>query len=154
MTTPTLSEIKATQEKLANMIASFEEQAKTQATHLVLREAYIELQPGERYAGLVLGDDGMPAHHLVLLPGQANESNWADAKAWAAAIGGELPTRREQALLFANLKGAFEASWYWSAEDHEGDGSCAWLQNFSYGSQTGTHKSYEGRARAVRRFTA
>ena len=60
--------------------------------------------------------------------------------------------RREQSLLYANLKSEFEEAWYWSCEEHASDGSYAWGQSFYFGSQSITHKSYEGRARAVRRL--
>jgi hypothetical protein len=74
-----------------------------------------ELAKGEHYAGILLDDKGKPAHHLVLIPGDTKLS-WADAGAWAKKQGGELPTRREQSLLFANLAGKFERTWYWSSE--------------------------------------
>ena len=119
----------------------------------IRRTSGIELQAGERYAGVLLHEDGTPSHHVVLLPGAAEEVTWQAAKDWAADAGGELPTRREQALLFANAKTAFEEKWYWSGEEHE-DGSYAWFQSFSYGYQGSNRKSYEGRARAVRRVTA
>ena len=118
-----------------------------------LDEAEIELAPGEHYAGLVLDAEGHVAHHLVLLPGQADGVTWDAAKAWAAGIGGELPTGQEQALLYANLKGKFEQAWYWSSEAHASDGSYAWYQHFGSGLQYSLRKSYECRARAVRRFT-
>jgi len=112
----------------------------------------LTLAKGERYAGLVLNEDGTPSHHLVLLPGQAEDIDWPDAIEWASKAGGELPTRREQALLFANLKGSFEARGYWSSEQSSDDD--AWYQNFRYGCQHGYDKSAELRARAVRRFAA
>ena len=107
------------------------------------------LQPGEIYAGLILGQNGDPDHHLVLLPGETSAS-WPKAKAWAKEQGGELPTRREQSLLFANCKAEFKADWYWSSEP-SGD-SLAWSQTFYRGCQFGTHRSGELRARAVRRL--
>jgi hypothetical protein len=123
---------------------------------LILREAYIALQPGERYAGTLLTPEGLISHHLILLPGETTNTNWADACTWATKAGGELPTRREQALLFANLKAEFQPRWYWSSETYEDedDGSSAWYQYFGLGTQNNTRKSYEGRARAVRRVTA
>jgi hypothetical protein len=127
---------------------------KTQPKLFVVPEASIELQPGERYAGFLLDDAGLVSHHLVLLPGEAEKVTWTDACAWAAKAGGELPTRREQSLLFANLKGEFQPRWYWSGEAYEEDGSFAWDQTFDNGGQISEHKSYEGRARAVRRVTA
>jgi hypothetical protein len=123
-------------------------------TLILLRDVTIELQPGERYAGLLLADDGMPSHHLVLLPGTAEKINWTDACTWAAKAGGELPTRREQSLLFANLQSEFDPERYWSGEAYSTNGSYAWRQSFSYGDQGYGRKSYEGRARVVRRFAA
>ena len=112
--------------------------------------AEIMLAAGEHYAGVVLGSDGRISHHLIVLPGQADNVDWDSARAWASAAGGELPTRQEQALLYANLKSEFDGAWYWSAEPHEMEGSYAWLQYFYGGFQSTGLKSYEGRARAVR----
>lgn len=151
MTTVTLQDIKTEHARLAAMIATLEAIAPTL---LVLREAHIELRPGERYAGLVLDADGMASHHLVLLPGDAEDVSWQAAKDWAASAGGELPTRQEQALLYANLKAQFEPQWYWSCQEHESDSSYAWDQDFSNGGQYYTGKSCQARARAVRRFAA
>ena len=111
-----------------------------------------QLQPGEIYAGLLLGADGAPDKHIFLLRGAAEKITWSDAVKWAKSVGGDLPTRREQSLLFANLKGEFEAAWYWSGEQHEADSDYAWFQNFSNGNQGSGPKSYAGRARAVRRL--
>jgi hypothetical protein len=110
------------------------------------------LREGETYAGLLLGKDGAPDIHLILLPGVATDVSWEQAQKFAAAAGGELPTRREQALLFANLQENFEPRWYWSSEQHASSPSHAWLQYFGSGTQYYGHKSYEGRARAVRRL--
>jgi len=151
VTTITLEAVKAEHEKLAAVIAALEAAAPKLLT---LREAQIELRQGEHYAGVVLGPDGLAAHHLILLPGEAEDVTWADAKAWATQAGGELPTRQEQALLYANLKGEFQPRWYWSCQEHESDSSYAWLQSFILGHQGYYGKSDAGRARAVRRFTA
>lgn len=121
----------------------------TPPTILTLPQAEIHLQSGEHYAGQVLNQDGTPSHYLILLPGHVQKP-WDDAMKWAASIGGELPTRNEQALLYANLKGKFEASWYWSSEQYS-EGS-AWGQVFDGGSQTDRGKSFHARARAVRRL--
>jgi hypothetical protein len=110
------------------------------------------LNPGEICAGLILGEDDAPDHHLILLPGEAEKVNFKAAQAWAKKAGGDLPTRREQSLLFANAKAAFKPSWYWSGEQHASDASCAWGQNFLYGSQSTYRVSYECRARSVRRL--
>lgn len=111
----------------------------------------IELQPGERYAGTLLREDGTPSHHLVLLPGSAENVKWPAALAWAQQAGGDLPDRRELLLLLANCRSDFLADgWYWSREESD-DGSSAWYQVPCSGTQGNFPKSYEGLARAVRR---
>lgn len=47
------------------------------------------LSEGEIYVGLIVGKDGEPSHHLVLLPGQADDITWDKAMEWAAKQGGE-----------------------------------------------------------------
>lgn len=108
-----------------------------------------ELQPGEHYAGVILDAQGQVQHHLVLLAAVPTARlNWQDAMAWAESVGGTLPTRQEQSLLFANCQEQFKAEWYWSGEQ---DGaSFAWSCDFGYGYQYYDLKSYEGCARAVR----
>ncbi|WP_287027725.1 DUF1566 domain-containing protein [Herbaspirillum sp.] len=106
---------------------------------------------GEIYAGIILTEDGKPSHHLVLLPGDREEINHADAVAWASSIGGELPTRTEQSLLFANAKKHFAQEWYWSGERNKENG-WAWNQHFHNGGQHDTRTNSALRARAVRRL--
>ena len=115
--------------------------------------AAFELAEGEAYAGVLLNEDGTPSHHLILLPGDVEDKTYQLAIDWAASIGGELPTRREQSLLFANAKQHFKRDWYWSSEQHASDESYAWDQDFDYGFQFTSLKSAELRARAVRRLT-
>jgi hypothetical protein len=110
------------------------------------------LLDGEQYAGLILGKDGKPDHHLVLLPGEAQEVSWTMAREWAQGNGGELPTRRELALLYANLREHFERVWYWSCEPQEPRAQLVWGQNFTSGIQTMYGRPFRGRARAVRRL--
>ncbi|GAB3470725.1 hypothetical protein GCM10027321_41540 [Massilia terrae] len=109
------------------------------------------LQEGELYAGLILGRQGEPDHHLILLPGRAADVSWPAAQDWAAARGGILPTRRELALLFANLREEFDRAWYWSSEQHETRAQLVWGQNFASGIQTVYGRPFRGNARAVRR---
>lgn len=71
--------------------------------------------------------------------------------AWAKCQGGELPTRREQSLLFANLQEHFKGTWYWSDQEHESNTDYAWYQYFYYSNKGITRKDHELRARAVRR---
>jgi len=112
------------------------------------------LAAGERYAGIVIDpDNGQPTHHLILLPQQPDTRlTWDEAMAWAASIGAELPTLQESALLYANLKPAFEPTWYWTGEHYAGYASYAWTQLFVNGTQYDSDKGYKGRVRAVRRF--
>jgi hypothetical protein len=148
--TITLEAIEAEQSRISELIAEFRKQPR--ATEFRIPAVTIPLAPGERYAGAVLGEDGSPALHLILLPGDVGDVSWSAAKEWAAEKGGELPTRREQSLLFANLKGEFEERAYWSAEAHESESGWAWFQLFTRGLQYRFRQGYEFRARAVRRF--
>lgn len=154
MTIITLESIKAEHARLADLIAAFEKQQEPSA--LYFPEATINLAPGEHYAGIITGKDGEPSYHLVLLPGQADDITWDKAMEWASKQGGDsvasLPTRREQALLYANLKEEFEERAYWSCEAHESESGWAWFQNFRRGYQNGTRRITELRARAVRRL--
>ena len=150
MTEPiiTLEAIKAQQIRISEMIAKFEARAKTD---YVIPEATVVLHAGERYAGIILDDEGNPAYHLILLPGEKKGIEWAAAKGWAAEQGGELPTRREQSLLFANLKDQLTSNYYWSSERHKYDAGYAWFQYFGIGNQDYISVSAELRACAVRR---
>jgi hypothetical protein len=111
------------------------------------------LKDGEIYAGLILGEAGQPDYHLALLPAKPEKIlNWSNALAWAASVGGDLPTRNEQSLLFANCKTHFEERWYWSNTQLAANPDYAWVQNFDDGYQGYGLKSDEYRARAVRRI--
>jgi hypothetical protein len=144
----TLEAAEAKLTELTELIAKL----RMQSMAITLPEKTIVLQPGERYAGAVLDADGKVSHHLVLLAAKPEgELSWQAAMNWAKSVGGELPTRQEQSLLFANCKTQFDARWYWSSEVYESDASCAWFCSFRYGNQDSLHKSYEGCARAVRR---
>ena len=110
------------------------------------------LKPGEHYGGLILGQNGDPDYHLFVLPGEAEKVIWSKAREWAKKVGGELPTRREQSLLLANLKEQFKGVWYWSCEQHAAYSDCAWCQDFDDGGQTNSYKYNKLRARAVRRL--
>ncbi|MGA7781144.1 MAG: DUF1566 domain-containing protein [Paraburkholderia sp.] len=150
--TITLYAIKAEQTRVSEMIAAFEKQQKERAT-LYFPEVTIDLKPGEEYAGMIVSNGGESSWHVILLPGDLDKGSWSEAMNWASKQGGGLPNRREQSLLFANLKESFEKAWYWSAETHESDSAYAWYQYFGYGYQTYYRKgdSY-CRARAVRRL--
>lgn len=148
-TTITLEQIEAAHQATANLIEQFKAQTPKRFTSPAID---IELKAGERYAGLVLKADGAPSHHLILLSGNAEDVTWQAATEWAAKIGGELPTRQEQSLLFANLKSEFLERYHWSCESYSS--SSAWYQYFGYGSQSNYGHYNELCARAVRRVNA
>jgi hypothetical protein len=151
MTTVSLETLELKQAELADLIAKFKADA-VKPMLWVFPETYIELQPGERYAGAVLDESGHLSHHLVLMaPRPTDKLNWQAAMDWAKRIGGELPSRQEQALLYANCKPHPKSECHWTNEVHKDDASSAWLCYFSNGYQDFNRKSYEGSAVAVRR---
>lgn len=152
MTAVTLALVQAKQAELAAMIQQLQQQPSPTTT-LRLPAVEIELLPGERYAGAALDHEGFVTHHIILMPQRPDERlAWPDAMTWAQSVGGELPTRQEQSLLFANCKSHIEADWYWSREAHEDDGDYAWYCNFSYGTQHFSHQRRKCAAVAVRRL--
>lgn len=118
-------------------------------------QSIVEVQPvlmeGETYAGLLVGKDGEPSYHLILLPEEARDINWSRASEWAKGVDGDLPTLRELALLFANRREHFQRFWYWSNAEHETRPQLVWGQNFASGIQTVYGRPFRGHARAVRR---
>jgi hypothetical protein len=111
------------------------------------------LAEGEIYIGAI-GDKNGDFHHVILLPGDNKRASWADQLEWAKSIGGDLPNRVEQAILFANFRDQFEQEAYWSntPDTDPGYSGWAWFQDFSYGLQYDYRQGYELRARAVRRL--
>ncbi|WP_176076889.1 DUF1566 domain-containing protein [Burkholderia dolosa] len=109
------------------------------------------LAEGEVYVGAI-GDKNGDFHHVILLPGDSDEATWQEQLDWAKRIGGDLPTRVEQAMLWANHRDLFESDWYWSNETHHRDSGCAWYQGFDDGYQDDYPKGAALRARAVRRL--
>lgn len=114
-------------------------------------EVPLVLMEGETYAGLLVGKDGESSYHLILLPEEARAINWSGASEWAKGVDGDLPTLRELALLFANLREHFQRFWYWSNVEHETRPQLVWGQNFASGIQTVYGRPFWGHARAVRR---
>jgi len=140
--------IKAKQAELEKLI----EQFQAQTTVIEIKERTIKLHPGEHYAGAVLDAEGNHMHDLILLPQRHGERvNWKAALEWAEEVGGALPTRQEQALIFANCKPHLEGVYHWSCEEYEGNASSAWGCNFSHGRQDDGHELTELSAVAVRR---
>ena len=148
--TVTLQDLESRQTELAALIKKFKDE---QPAVLQIGAADIHLQQGERYAGTVLDADGTIKHHLALMAPRPDRSlSWGDAMAWAQKVGGSLPDRQEQALLFANCKPHLDAAWHWSCETNKDNASYAWGCYFDYGYQTYELKSAAGAAVAVRRF--
>lgn len=52
-----------------------------------------------------------------------------------------LPTRKEAALLYANLQEWFAPMWYWTSEEYPPDRECMWVQTFGYGRQADLRKT-------------
>jgi len=102
------------------------------------------------YAGVTTNREGQTYALVLLADKPQRKLTWKQAIAWAGKVGGELPTRVESAMLFANVGGSFERDWHWTSE--QSSEGYAWGQTFLNGGQYGGGKSYEGRARAVRRF--
>lgn len=73
MTTMTIEQVAAEHARLGAIIAALQAPAPAGPTLLLLSETTIEMRPGERYAGTVLDQDGLISHHLVLLPGDADD---------------------------------------------------------------------------------
>lgn len=151
MTAVTIELIQAKQTELAALIAQLQAKPVQASTTIYIEEETFDLAPGEHYAGAVLDANGEHMHHLVLMAARPDaEVTWKDALEWAEQAGGALPTRQEQALLFANCKPHLQPRWHWSCEEHEEDASYAWSCYFSNGRQYGYLKSYVGSAVAVR----
>ena len=104
------------------------------------------------YAGVARGYNDELDGILEVLDEAPKSLAWEDAKKWAAEAGGRLPTRKEQALLFANVPELFKEEAYWSCEPFAGNESSAWFQNFTDGYQSYGLKASKLRARAVRRL--
>ena len=111
---------------------------------------------GGTFRGVITDRDG--THHAVVLLDVKPDSRmaWKDAKAWADGVGGRLPSRPVAALLYANAKELFEATWYWTADElhadtgDEDDASYAWGCHFSLGIQSSLRKGASCAAVAVR----
>jgi hypothetical protein len=142
--TITLEQIKTEQSRLSALIAEFE-----QLPAPCLPEG-IALSIGERYLCSITRPDGKICH-TILLPSEFSAANWDDQMELAKAVGGDLPSRVEQALLLECMPEEFKKEAYWSNTQHSGDSDYAWYQNFYVGNQVSNPKDYKLRARAVRR---
>ena len=105
---------------------------------------------GEIYVGAI-SDKNRDFYHLILLPGDNDDASWKMQLDWAKSIGGNLPNRIEQAMLWAYCSDQFKKEWYWSNETYQRNDAFAWCQDFGHSDQFTTVKGYYLRARAVRR---
>ena len=111
-----------------------------------------KLADGEIYVGAI-GDALGNLHHVILLPGDSDDATHESQLEWAKSIGGDLPSRIEQAMLWANHRDQFKKDWYWSNETRHPESGWAWSQHFGRGRQLNRGlKGDELRARAVRRL--
>ena len=108
------------------------------------------LNQGEIFLGVYCGPDG-ELIRVILLPEEKASSSWKSAMKWAKDLGGDLPIRIEQAMLFAYLRDEFRREWYWSNQLADFGDAYAWYQNFDYGTQEYSYPDSKLRARAVRR---
>jgi len=148
----TIEAIEAKQSELDKLIQQFKAQSAPDR-EIEIDGRTITLGAGELYAGPVLDADGNHMHDLVVLAARPGKRlDWKAALEWAEDVGGALPTRQEQALIFANCKPHLEGAYHWSCEEYEENASYAWSCYFSYGGQRLDHKANELAAVAVRRF--
>ena len=110
-----------------------------------------KLNDGEEYSGAIINPDGT-GHHIILLDGDNDDADWNTQMEWAKSIGGDLPDRIEQSMLFAHLKDRFKETLYWSNTQHAANAGYVWWQDFGNGGQFYDYGKYHAvRARAVRR---
>jgi hypothetical protein len=142
---------------LARLIADEKPSQPTVAPGTLPRIGAEIAELGGFFAGIARGKDGAPDYYLILGPEAPSKLQWQPAVDWAAGITHlgfadfSLPTRKEQALLFANVPEHFQEEAYWSGEQRAGYADGAWSQDFGYGNQDGWHKGNGLRVRAVRR---
>lgn len=108
------------------------------------------LKKNEVYVGGTIDASGRVTH-TILLPGEKADVTWNDAIAWAKEKGGDLPTRIEQAMLWAHHHKLFKPRFYWSNEQYALASDYAWYQSFGSGYQYYWRKDSKDVARAVRR---
>ena len=109
------------------------------------------LADGETYIGII-GNQHGHVYHLIRLPGDNDDATFTDALKWAKSIGGDLPSRIEQAMLWADRRDQFRKDWYWSNEVGHVNTNYVWYQCFVLGQQDATRKADKIRAIAVRRL--
>ena len=110
---------------------------------------------GGIYAGIVRGEPGLRDYHLIASDTEGKGLSWENARSWASNLtpyagrSWRLPMRRDQSIMYGNLPELFAKERYWSGEEYAPDAACAWAENFDAGTQSGYHRDFEFRARAV-----
>lgn len=108
---------------------------------------------GGFYAGIARGYNVDSDNHLILVEYEDEKLNWDAAMKWASKYcHNDIPTRRELALLYANVPEQFTKDWYWSSERNIADRDYAWAQNFETGQQISSPLVCHFKVRAVRRI--
>jgi len=109
------------------------------------------------FHGVITTKDGTHMAVVLLDAKPKGRMTWKEAQAWAESVGGALPSRPVAALLYANAKGLFDPTWYWTSDSleadtgDEDDASYAWYCTFYDGFQGSfLHEGAEGAAVAVR----
>lgn len=77
-----------------------------------------ELNAGELYVGAIRSPNGS-GYHTILLPRDNDDADWQTQMDWAKSIGGDLPDRIEQAMLYKHHSAQFQPDWYWSNTQRE-----------------------------------
>lgn len=126
---------------------------KTTAATLPASITLPELKAGEKWRGIALNAEGLPSHHVILLPGRLKSKTHQESLDWAKERGGHLPDRIDGALLYANNadEAIEEKEWHWLEPLPAGHPDSAWVQGFDDGNQNWSHRSYHCPAVAVRR---
>ena len=114
-------------------------------------------EQGGIYAGILRGENHEPDYHLIHAEQEHEivKANWkAAVESAKTALNGfadwSLPNRREARLLAINSPDNFDKDdWHWTSRQDADNPVYAWLQDF----EDYLHKSYECRARSVRRIS-
>lgn len=106
---------------------------------------------GERYCGLILGENGEPDYHLFEMFCSDETMTWQQAADLAKARGGKLADRQEGRLLAANARIKNKEGAFWLKEPRVEYSDSAWCQFFYDGHQGCYYEDGKLACRAVRR---
>lgn len=108
---------------------------------------------GGIYAG-IMSDSDKPDYHLILLPGQQIDVDYAMAEDWSGMVGGSIPTDREALLLGINCPDIMDpAGYYWTSDQCDiYPGMNQVVHDFETNSNSVVNKADFYKACAVRRI--